>query len=197
MGWRRRAVVRSTLRWFSTTGSRTMLVFCAIATPRPRAPTSCDLFVRRFNVACTPAQPHSCLASHNFQQGRTRSRSATRATSTAHLLGDARRKCTPHTTARAAVGAQRIRPAAFCLPALWPTCCHCHATPATPHTITLRPALPGSCPSRCAVYTAPPSPNARPARPAAVACDVCAMQCAVTMLVWCALSDTIGSAASC
>ena len=88
-------------------------------------------------------------------------------------------------------------PAASGLPALWPTCCHCHATPATPHTITLRPALPGSCPSRCAVYTAPPSPNARPARPAAVACDVCAMQCAVTMLVWCALSDTIGSAASC
>ena len=47
MGWRRRAVVRSTLRWFSTTRPRAMLVFCAIATPCPRSPTSRNPFVRR------------------------------------------------------------------------------------------------------------------------------------------------------
>jgi hypothetical protein len=95
--------------------------------PCPRAPTSRNPFVCRFNVACTPAQPQSGLASHNFQQGRTRSSSATRATSTAHLLCNARRTCTSHTTASAAVGAQRIRPAA-----LLPACCHCPATPAMP-----------------------------------------------------------------
>ena len=104
-----------------------MLVFCAIATPCPRAPTSFNPFACRFNVACTPTQPQACLASHNFQQRRTRDNSATRATSTAHLLRNARRKCTSHTTASAAVGAQRIRPAAFFLPT-----CSQHATTALP-----------------------------------------------------------------
>ena len=68
-------------------------------------------------------------------------------------------------------------PAAFCLPALWPACCHCPATPATPHTIMLRPALPGPCPSRCAVYKAPLSPMlARPARPVSPAkCVLCSV----------------------
>ena len=177
-----------------------MLIFCAIATPRPRAPTSCNPFVRRFNVACTPAQPQSCLASHNFQQGRTRSSSATRATSTAHLLRNARRKCTSHTTASAAVGAQRIRPAAFFLPT-----CSQHAT-------TALPRLPCRTPPRCSLLCLGRAPSAalcagrriiqalawpaRPPSPALYMCGcVCVGCCNVPVPVDVFL--TFGSAAAC
>jgi hypothetical protein len=176
-----------------------MLIFCAIATPCPRAPTSCNPFACRFNVACTPTQPQSWLASHNFQQGRTRSNSAARATSTAHLLRDARRKCTSHTTASAAVGAQRIRPAASFLPTLWPACRHCPATPAMPHPTSLLPAVPGPRALCCALYRTPRYLSARLARPAAFACVVCVCVC----VGWCDVPVpvdvflTFGSAAVC
>ena len=104
-----------------------MLVFCAIATPRPRAPTSCNPFVRRFNVACTPAQPHSCLASHNLQHGRTGSRPGTRATPTGihHATYDVRAR---RAQMRLRLGAHRAAGP------LHPFCQHCcqHAATAWP-----------------------------------------------------------------
>jgi hypothetical protein len=181
MGWRRRAVVRSTLRWFSTTWSRTMLVFCAIATPRPHAPTPCNPFVRRFNVACTPAQPHSCLASHNFQQRRTRSSSATRATSTAHLLGNARRKCTSHTTAIAAVGSHSAGPAASCFASIVPSMLPLPFLARHAATRLAAPGCAGAAPLCCALYRTPRNTNARPARPAAFAY----MMCECVGVGWC------------
>ena len=83
-----------------------MLIFCAIATPRPRAPTSCNPFVRRFNVACTPTQPQLSSASHNSKNGRTGSRSGTRATSTTHPSCNMRGTSTSRANAIAA-GARR------------------------------------------------------------------------------------------
>jgi hypothetical protein len=150
--------------------------------PCPRAPTSRNPFVCRFNVACTPAQPQSCLASHNFQQERTRSSSATQATSTAHLLCNARRTCTSHTTTSAAMGAQRIRPAASFLPALLPTCCHCLASPAMPQPTTLFPAVPAARPPFAPGTGRLASPvPVRPARPPSPA--IVYVQCADPVLV--------------
>jgi hypothetical protein len=105
-----------------------MLIFCAIATPCPRAPTSCNPFVRRFNVACTPTQPHSCWASHNLQSGMTGTRSGTRATPTAHPSSNVRCTSTSRANAIAAGSPPRSRPTAS------PFCQHCcqHAATAWP-----------------------------------------------------------------
>ena len=103
-----------------------MLIFCAIATPRPRAPTSCNPFVRRSSVASTPTRPHLSLALHNSKHGRTRSRSGTRATSTTHPSCNMR--CTSTSRANAiAAGAHRATG-----PQL-PLCQHCcqHVATAT------------------------------------------------------------------
>jgi hypothetical protein len=140
-------------------------------------------------VTCTPTQPHPSWASHNFQQGRTRSSSGTRATSTAHLLCNARRTGTSHTTASAAVGAQRIRPAASFMPALLPTCCHCLASPVMPHPTTLFPAVPAARPPFAPGTGRLASPvPARPARPPSPAM-VC-VQCGV--FGWCVAAASIG-----
>ena len=132
--WSRRAVVRSTLRWFSTTWSRTMLVFCAIATPCPRAPTSCNPLVRRFNVACTPTQPQLSSASHNSKNGRTGSRPGTRATSTTHPSCNMRGTSTSRANAiaagaRRATGPQRPFCQHCCQHVATATCLARHAAP--------------------------------------------------------------------
>jgi hypothetical protein len=124
-----------------------MLIFCAIATPRPRAPTSCNPFVRRFNMACSPTQPQLSSTSHNSEHGKTGSRSGTRATSTTHPSCNMRGTSTSRASAIAA-GARRAtgpqRP--FCQ-----HCCQhvatatCLARHAAPHLAA--PCCPGAaCP---------------------------------------------------
>ena len=111
-----------------------MLIFCAIATPCPRAPTSCNPFVRRFNVACTPTQPHSCWASHNLQSGMTGTGSGTRATPTAHSSHNVRcasTSCANAIAARAhrATGPQRPFCQHWCQHVATATCLARHAAP--------------------------------------------------------------------
>ena len=55
-----------------------------------------------------------------------------------------------------------------------PACCHCPATPAMPHPILLRPALPGLCPldAPCTGRPTIPTP-ARPAWPPSPAFCMC------------------------
>jgi hypothetical protein len=111
-----------------------------------RTHTSRNPFVRRSTVECTPTQPHSSLASHNLQHGRTRSRSGTRATSTAHPLTqhcDVRARLA-HKQMRLRLGAHRAAGSQH------PFCQHrCQhvatalppATPAIPRPTILHPAV--------------------------------------------------------
>ena len=154
-----------------------MLIFCAIATPRPRAPTSCNPFVRRFNMACTPAQPQSCLASHNIQHGRTSSRSGTRAAKTAHPPRNVRSTSTSRTKAVAAGSPPRSRPTASLgyniVASMLPH-------PCLARHVALRLAVPcyaGAASLSCALFRTPRNPKARPARLAAFACFVYVCVC--------------------
>ena len=162
-----------------------MLIFCAIATPRPRAPTSCNPFVRRVNVACTPAQPQSGLASHNIQHGRTSSRSGTRAAKTAHPPRNVRSTSTSCTKAVAADSPPLSRPtASFGYNIVASMLPHpCLARHVALHLAA--PCYAGPAPLCCALFWTPRKPNARPPHLAALAwalcvcvCWVCAVCCA-------------------
>ena len=154
-----------------------MLIFCAIATPRPRAPTSCNPFVRRFNVACTPAQPQSGLASHNIQHGRTSSRSGTRAAKTAHPPRNVRSTSTSRTKAVAAGSPPRSRPtASFGYNIVASMLPHpCLARHVALHLAA--PCYAGPAPLCCALFRTPRKPNARPAHLAAFAWALCVCVC--------------------
>jgi hypothetical protein len=68
----------------------------------------------------------------------------------------------------------RNRPTASLLPALLPTCCHCHALPAMPHPTSLLPVVPGPRPSAALCTGRREIPMlARPARPPSPALYVC------------------------
>jgi hypothetical protein len=144
---------------------------CAIATAGPRAPTSCNPFVYRSTVVCTPAQPQSSLASHTHTpslpsaHGRTRSWSGYEGDIDSASL--TQRAMYEHVSHKCDCGWE-------------PTAQQAHSIPFASIVVSM---LPLPCLARhAALHLAAPcyagggtsrNPNVPPARLAAFACVVC------------------------
>ena len=145
-----------------------MLIFCAIATPCPRAPTSCNPFVCRSTMTCTPAQPHLLVAAHNFCRVEITKKVMDAADINKTFFVQRTTGERIHGTAIAAIALHAAGPAASyfanIVPSLLPLpCLACHV--ATHHAV---PCCAGRAPSFRAWYRTPREPSARPARPTAI-----------------------------